>query len=147
MEAEHVTFYATGDSIAEPSGAYCRFEVIEMLKKFCLYSGCKALVENGYCEKHTKSKQVYDQYRGSSTERGYDARWRRYRVSFLKEHPLCAQCLKENKVTPATVVDHIKDHKGDYDLFWDTDNHQPLCKRHHDRKTAQTNPMNRGRGV
>ena len=37
---------------------------------------------------------------------------------------------------PASVVDHIKPHKGDYDLFWDEANHQALCKRCHDIKTA-----------
>ena len=32
----------------------------------------------------------------------------------------------------ATVVDHIKPHKGDYDLFWDESNWQSLCKHCHD---------------
>lgn len=36
----------------------------------------------------------------------------------------------------ATVVDHIVPHCGNQQLFWDTDNWQPLCKKHHDRKTA-----------
>jgi 5-methylcytosine-specific restriction protein A len=34
------------------------------------------------------------------------------------------------------VVDHIKPHKGDRGLFWELANHQALCKRCHDRKTA-----------
>lgn len=36
----------------------------------------------------------------------------------------------------ASIVDHIIPHKGDKQLFWDRDNWQPLCKKHHDRKTA-----------
>lgn len=36
----------------------------------------------------------------------------------------------------AEVVDHIQSHKGDMRLFWDESNWQPLCKRHHDIKTA-----------
>lgn len=35
----------------------------------------------------------------------------------------------------ATVVDHIKPHRGDQRLFWDEDNWQALCKECHDRKT------------
>lgn len=36
----------------------------------------------------------------------------------------------------ANVVDHIKPHRGDKVLFWDSANWQPLCKECHDRKTA-----------
>jgi 5-methylcytosine-specific restriction protein A len=35
------------------------------------------------------------------------------------------------------VVDHIIPHKGDKDLFWDSNNWQPLCKTCHDEKTAR----------
>jgi 5-methylcytosine-specific restriction endonuclease McrA len=34
---------------------------------------------------------------------------------------------------PATVVDHIKPHRGDQNLFWEETNWQTLCQRHHDR--------------
>lgn len=37
---------------------------------------------------------------------------------------------------PATVVDHIVPHKGDYELMWAEWNWQPLTKKAHDRKTA-----------
>lgn len=36
----------------------------------------------------------------------------------------------------STVVDHIKPHKGDQQLFWSKANHQALCKECHDTKTA-----------
>lgn len=42
----------------------------------------------------------------------------------------------EESLTPATVVDHVIPHKGDKKFFWDENNWQPLCKRHHDIKTA-----------
>jgi len=32
----------------------------------------------------------------------------------------------------ASVVDHIKPHKGNDALFWDEKNWQSLCKPHHD---------------
>ena len=54
----------------------------------------------------------------------------------LSRHPLCAECLKNGTLTPATVVDHIVPHRGDHALFWDEQNWQPLCKNCHDRKTG-----------
>ncbi len=68
----------------------------------------------------------------------YNARWRRYRLEFLQENPLCVCADCEGKTTPATVVDHIVDHRGNYELFWNADNHQALAKRCHDRKTGRT---------
>ena len=41
-------------------------------------------------------------------------------------------CKDLGAITEASVVDHIQPHKGDYDLFWDGANHQPLCKHCHD---------------
>lgn len=70
--------------------------------------------------------------RESSTARGYDARWREARSIYLRSHPICVYCRKYDRVTPATVVDHITPHKGDKSLFWDRDNWQALCKRCHD---------------
>jgi 5-methylcytosine-specific restriction endonuclease McrA len=46
--------------------------------------------------------------------------------------PLCRFCIEAEDVTSADVVDHIKAHKGDLDLFFDPDNLQSLCKSHHD---------------
>lgn len=89
------------------------------------------------CERSNKKrKQAYEKQRGSSTERGYDAPWRRYRTAFLREHPLCEICLKEDRVTASTVVDHIIPHKGDKKLFWNPKNHQAVCIPCHNRKTA-----------
>ena len=58
------------------------------------------------------------------------------RENFLQKHPLCEECRKDGRLTPATVVDHIIPHRGDSKLFWDEHNWQPLCKDCHDRKTG-----------
>jgi 5-methylcytosine-specific restriction protein A len=71
--------------------------------------------------------------RGSARERGYNTRWDKARKTYLARNPLCVMCKREGRVTPATVVDHIKPHKGDQQLFWDTDNWQSLCAPHHNR--------------
>lgn len=69
----------------------------------------------------------YDRQRGSSHQRGYDARWRKARLMFLRENPLCVECQRQGKLTAATVVDHIVAHKGNKELFWDRSNWQSLC--------------------
>lgn len=110
----------------------------QRLPKPCAHPGCPALTLKKYCPRHERQKaRVYDQQRGSAAARGYDARWRRYREQFLREHPYCTECERHGRVTPATVVDHEKPHKGDPDLFWNPANHQPLCQPCHDSKTAR----------
>ena len=69
--------------------------------------------------------------RKSSTQRGYNYTWQKFRKVYLKENPLCAFCQQQNIVTPATVVDHIEPHRGDKKLFWNMDNLQPLCHSCH----------------
>ncbi len=55
-----------------------------------------------------------------------------------RHYPLgAAWFFLEERITLATVVDHIKPHKGDERLFFDINNLQPLCKPCHDRKTAK----------
>jgi 5-methylcytosine-specific restriction protein A len=63
------------------------------------------------------------------------ARWSRLRLAHLATHPLCARCLKmkPRRLTPATVVHHVKEHKGDLTLFYDPANLESLCAQHHDR--------------
>ncbi|WAH38608.1 HNH endonuclease [Alicyclobacillus dauci] len=105
--------------------------------KPCSQPGCSALTREQYCENHKQYTREHDCYRGTSAQRGYDSRWRKARLAYLKKHPLCAECEREGSLTPATVVDHIVPHKGDKKLFWDKNNWQPMCKPHHDAKTAK----------
>jgi len=105
-------------------------------KRPCRHPGCPNLCESGvYCEEHRKLYS-HDALRGGAYLRGYDATWRKARALFLAQHPLCEECRKEGRLTPATVVDHIIPHRGDRTLFWDKRNWQPLCKDCHDRKTG-----------
>ncbi len=69
----------------------------------------------------------------TAAERGYGHQWRKARASFLRRHPLCVMCQAEGRTVVATVVDHIKPHRGDQRLFWDSSNWQPLCATHHSR--------------
>lgn len=69
----------------------------------------------------------------------YGRRWRRRREAFLAraENALCRFCAADGKVEPATVVDHVRPHRGDERLFWDEANWQPLCQPCHDRDKQQ----------
>lgn len=103
----------------------------------CRMPACPELVERGYCPAHQQAAQVADQRRrGTAAERGYGARWQRARAVFLSANPLCRPCSKKTppQITPATVVDHVTDHKGDQVLFWDEKNWQPSCEPCHNAR-------------
>ena len=100
--------------------------------KPCKHPGCPKLTSGMYCEEHSR---LHTADRASASVRGYDGRWKKARIRFLKAHPLCAECRKQGRLVKATVVDHITPHRGDAKLFWDESNWQPLCKRCHDHKT------------
>jgi 5-methylcytosine-specific restriction protein A len=105
--------------------------------KPCAKPGCGRLTTGRFCEAHQgETDRAKDARRGTAAERGYTYRWAKARRTFLKRYPLCAECQRQGRVTPATVVDHIVPHRGDQALFWDRNNWAALCKYHHDRKTA-----------
>jgi 5-methylcytosine-specific restriction protein A len=81
-------------------------------------------------------KVLRPEVRENAHERGYNSAWQRARLGFLQQNPLCVTCAATGRVTAASVVDHIKPHKGDMALFWDSTNWQALCKPCHSRKTA-----------
>lgn len=109
----------------------------------CTHPGCMRLTAASRCDKHRyaeeKAAAQGPGFRGTASERGYDARWVMARRNFLRLHPLC-QCpdCQEGKVrlTTAIVVDHKIPHKENMDLFWDQSNWQSMTKPCHDRKTA-----------
>ena len=86
--------------------------------------------------KRRQHKELHDQQRGSASSRGYDRTWQKLRAMILAESPLCVECLKEGRTTPAVEVDHkIPLAEGGERL--DPENCQPLCKKHHSRKTMR----------
>ena len=119
-----------------------------MLKKICSCIGCNELVDIGvrYCAKHSQAT-----VRETASKRGYNYAWQQARKKYLLDNPLCVHCEKNNRLTPATVVDHIKPHRGDAKLFWDKNNWQSLCASCHSVKTAKEdggfgNNIHKGRG-
>lgn len=102
--------------------------------RVCNKPGCCRLTENGYCELHKKERKP--DKRPSAYKRGYTPAWQRASKAYLIKHPFCVECLKKGVHKRSEVVDHIKPHKGDRNLFWDSNNWQALCKQCHDRKTV-----------
>ena len=105
-------------------------------KRPCAHPGCPELVESGqkYCERH---RSLHPEGIRSASSRGYGRAWQKASKQYLAAHPLCVMCMAKGRYVKATVVDHIKPHRGDPELFWDRDgNWQALCKRCHDRKTG-----------
>lgn len=106
-------------------------------KRPCRHPGCKNLCDSGvYCKEHQSVKTEHEMRRGTRSERGYTYKWYKARDLYLRQHPLCEECLKEHRTRAATVIDHVIPHRGDPMLFWDTRNWQALCKQHHDKKTG-----------
>ncbi len=102
----------------------------------CKHPGCSALVPSGtkYCDRH---KAQHPEAVRSAASRGYGNAWQRVSKQFLQAHPLCEECMKHDKYTKATVVDHVVPHRGDERLFWDQSNWRALCKHCHDQKTRR----------
>jgi 5-methylcytosine-specific restriction protein A len=108
-------------------------------KRPCRYPNCPELVESGYCERHKKEHNRSKRNSNEWVDLYNSTRWRKARKAFLNEHPLCAECARQSRLTTAKVVDHVQDHKGDLGLFWSEDNWEALCVTCHNRKTMLTN--------
>ena len=105
----------------------------------CAHGRCSVLVESGekYCSFHKPShKDDYIRRHPEYQKQYNNQRWVMYRKQYLAEHPYCINYDTCHNL--ATVVDHIIDHEGDYQRFWEHTNHQPMCKQCHDKKTAST---------
>tara|TARA_R100001443_G_scaffold113463_1_gene128194 strand:- start:45 stop:413 length:369 start_codon:yes stop_codon:yes gene_type:complete len=62
-------------------------------------------------------------------------RWRKLRNHYIKHNPICVECERNNKITTAKIVDHIKE-IADGGSVWNVSNLQSLCNRCHRVKTA-----------
>lgn len=107
----------------------------------CPYPGCGALVEyrTTYCPKHqivyAERNREYDKTRPEA-KFYHSTRWRKLRDWFIKTHPLCETCLKNGRVEPAVVVDHIME-IADGGARLDAGNLQALCIACHNQKTFE----------
>lgn len=74
------------------------------------------------------------------------SRWQMIRKNFLIRNPVCCRC-----GAPAEIVDHIKGHHVNKDIygktwedyFWDKSNYQSMCWSCHSRKTCLEDMKNK----
>ena len=107
----------------------------------CRHTGCPQLVSDGsgYCETHKADANRYDQWRGSSSKRGYDYKWQRFRAQLLNkpEFALCSDCKARGKYTPTRELHHPVKVAIDPARQFELDNIMPLCKTCHAIRTAK----------
>ena len=104
-------------------------------KSPCRQSGCAELVSrSGYCEAH-KRKSWSSRRKGTTTERGYGADWRKLRKLVIKrDGGLCQPCKRNGRLFSFDDIDHINPKtKGGTDAL---SNLQCICKPCHKTKTS-----------
>lgn len=66
--------------------------------------------------------------------------WRKLRLAFLNENPLCAECLKRGDHVPALIVHHKIERLEDADKALDWGNLEALCSPCHTRHHKARRP-------
>jgi len=101
--------------------------------RYCVVFPCHNLAAAGssYCLTHQppRPEKAADPFYVSVA-------WRRFRAWYIGTHPLCEQCQREGRITPADLVDHIVELK-DGGARLAEENAMSLCVKHHALKTAQ----------
>ena len=111
-------------------------------------------LRGAYCPTHKamseKKRTGKEIFKGTKRDKSqpynalyHSARWKALRKDFLAGHPYCFRCGER-----AVIVDHIRPHHGDLDMFFDETNLQPMCWSCHSAKTLAENGYfrNTGRG-
>jgi len=109
------------------------------LLKRCAFRGCPNTTRQRFCEEHAPiARRYYDQRRGSTTERGYDAAWERVAEHRRNlDYGLCQRCLTKDLVTASQIVDHIVPIYVRPDWRLEIMNTQVLCFDCHTVKTSE----------
>jgi 5-methylcytosine-specific restriction enzyme A len=113
----------------------------------CSHHSCAELTRETYCSKHTQQKQeqrkhadtFYNNYvRDKERAAFYKTKqWVHLRKYILqRDYHLCIPCQLQQRVTAATIVDHIVPYEVDMARGLDPSNLQSICQACHNRKTA-----------
>lgn len=99
--------------------------------------GCPKVTAGRYCEEHQKwiTAHYNKHQRDPESRRRYGARGSVSSDSYIAAHPLCEQCQRAGRITPAEEVHHIQplSQGGTHAR----DNLMALCKRCHSEITAR----------
>jgi len=113
-------------------------------KKPCSAPMCRELTTERYCASHAhkaaEQTRYYDRYERdkAATAFYHSIEWISTREqALIRDHHLCQDCLKNKRIAPAVIVDHIEPLR----LFWHLrivlSNLRSLCRSCHNRKTAE----------
>lgn len=100
--------------------------------QLCSYPGCNATQPEPRCGLHRQ--RMFTDNRESAHSRGYDRKWRKLRLSYLTQNPIC-EIKHHCHGAPATEVDHIRPLSAGGERL-DEDNLQSACGPCHKWKTA-----------
>jgi 5-methylcytosine-specific restriction enzyme A len=97
---------------------------------------------------HRRAKRTPER-RKNRRERGYTWEWSdpekreaRIRMLVVRDGPYCKGCGQLLTAGASDIhIDHIVDHKGDYERFWDEANWQLMHARCHSAKTMRENKI------
>ncbi len=107
-------------------------------QRACQHPGCPKLTDSLYCAEHQQqATRHYNRFqRDPESNKRYGRAWKRIRDRYIKAHPLCEQCEKAGRLTPAEEVHHVLplSHGGTNN----TSNLMALCKPCHSRITAES---------
>ena len=114
----------------------------------CSHHSCHELTRERYCSKHVQQKQeqrkhadtFYNNYvRDKDRASFYKTKqWTKLRLYVLqRDHYLCVPCQKQQRITAATICDHIIPYEVDMAKGLDPSNLQSVCQPCHNRKTAE----------
>lgn len=101
-------------------------------RKYCAAFPCFYLAEDrsAYCHRHQPTRAPKE------TDPFYlTVQWRKFRAWYISRHPICEQCEKEGRLTPAMMVDHILE-ISDGGALTSEENAQALCHKCHSIKTS-----------
>ena len=106
-------------------------------KNPCAKNGCPELTSSRFCKEHQREyDNDYNRYqRKPHINKNYGKEWRQIRHSYITANPLCEECKKDGRLTPAKEVHHIKPlaDGGTHD----DNNLLSLCKQCHSSITAR----------
>ena len=84
------------------------------------------------------NKKDYDFSKREARQKFYHSKeWKILRNFMLSRQPLCDHCLKKDRITVATEVDHIRDIKDAPELRLSMNNLRTLCQSCHNTKSAR----------